>query len=189
MQVQVLPEAPESVSLRAVKSQQVHLGDHTGVPSMMPNAWSVFRLVLKRYLKSLRRGSMKTRVVVLFVMVLLMVSGCGSDANVASQNLSKAADQFEIMRRVVFYNGITGDYILSIEGLCSLGNFDAAGELSVTCKTGEGEYKKHFLGLSDNVTYFAEQLEAAGVDVYHYRVIFKPEAILPNIDIETSGQE
>lgn len=106
-----------------------------------------------------------------------------SDADIASANLSRAADQFEIQRRVVFYNGITGDYILSVEGLCSLGNDDSAGELTVTCKTGAGEFKKHFLGLSDNVTFFAEQLDGAKVSTYHYRVIFKPSVIIPELDI------
>lgn len=105
-----------------------------------------------------------------------------SDADIASQRLSKAADMFEIQRRVVFYNGITGDYILSVEGLCSLGNNDTNKRMSVTCKTGPTSFKKHFLGLSDNVTFFAEQMEAAKQDVYHYRVIFKPAAIIPDID-------
>ena len=107
-----------------------------------------------------------------------------SDADVASSNLSKAADQFEIMRRVVFYNGITGDYMLTLEGLCSLGNHDKERELSVTCKTGPGQYKKHFLGLSDNVTYFAEQVDPADANAYHYRVIFKPAAIVPTIEVK-----
>jgi len=122
---------------------------------------------------------------ILFVLALLtiMVSAC-SDADVASSNLSRAADQFEVTRRIVFYNGITGDYILVLEGLCSLGNNDAPGELSVTCKVGPQEYKKHFLGLSDNVTYFAEQIESSAVSPYHYRVIFKPAAIIPDIDLE-----
>ena len=81
-----------------------------------------------------------------------LVAGC-SDADVASKNLSKAADQFEVNRRIVFYNGITGEYMLTIEGLCSLGNHDKPRELSVTCKTGAAAFKKHFLGLSDNVTF------------------------------------
>ena len=110
--------------------------------------------------------------------------GCSSDADIASRNMSKAADQFEIARRVVFYNGITGDYMLTVEGLCSLGNHDKSRELSLTCKTGPGIYKKHFLGLSDNVTYFVEQLESKGVSTYHYRVIFKPAAIIPDIEIK-----
>ena len=126
-------------------------------------------------------------VVALFMFVIVVVGCSSSDADVASHNLSKAADQFEVSRRIVFYNGITGDYILVLEGLCSLGNNDPAGELSVTCKTGPVSYKKHFLGLSDNVTYFAEQIEQVEADVYHYRVIFKPEAIIPDVDLETSG--
>lgn len=116
------------------------------------------------------------------------LSAC-TDADIASYNLSRAADQFEVMRRVVFYNGITGDYILSVEGLCSLGNSDKSGELSVTCKTGPNEYKKHFLGLSDNVTYFAEQMAGVGVSTYHYRVIFKPQTILPDIDFKGDANE
>lgn len=117
------------------------------------------------------------------LIVLVLLASCASDADVASQNVSKAADQFEIIRRIVFYNGVTGEYILVIEGLCSLGNYDPAGSLSVICKTGANEYKKHFLGLSDNVTYFAEQLEPAQVGVYQYRVIFKPSVIVPDVDL------
>jgi hypothetical protein len=124
------------------------------------------------------------KLAVLFIVSLLgFAIGC-NDADVASRNLSKAADMFEINRRIIFYNGITGEYMLTVEGLCSLGNNDPAKVLTVTCKTGEEEFKKHFLGLSDNVTYFAEQVESANVSRYHYRVVFKPAAIIPNIDIE-----
>lgn len=117
--------------------------------------------------------------------ILATLAGCDNDARVASRNLSQAADNFEISRRIVFYNGITGGYMLSIEGRCS---FDAgtAGKLDVTCKTGPAEYKKHSLGLSDNVTYFSEQLTGADVSVYHYRVIFKPQTILPDVDFKGS---
>ena len=121
---------------------------------------------------------------ILLVLLVVMITGCAPEADMASRNLSKSADQFEIDRRIVFYNGITGDYILVIEGRCSLGNNDSSGELTVTCKTSETSYKKHFLGLSDNVTYFAEQLEPSQVNVYHYRVIFRPQSIVPDIDLE-----
>jgi hypothetical protein len=114
----------------------------------------------------------------------LLSAACSSKADVVSTNLSKAADQFEVQRRVVFYNGITDTYMLTIEGLCSLGNNDEPGELTVTCQTGPDVYKKHFLGLSDNVTYFVEQLEAAEVDAYHYRVIFRPSTIVPDPEVD-----
>ena len=124
---------------------------------------------------------------ILFVMMVFLVflTGCARKADVASQNLSNAADNFEITRRIVFYNGITNDYILTIEGLCSLGNYDSAGSLSVTCQTGPNAYKKHFLGLSDNVTYFAEQIDPAPADPWHYRVIFNPTTTIPDIDLQT----
>ncbi len=111
---------------------------------------------------------------------LLGLAAC-SDAQVASRNISRAADQFEINRRIVFYNGITGGYILTIEGLCSQAPKEGK-KLEVTCKTGSGVFKKHFLGLSDNVTYFSEQMDAAPANVFHYRVIFKPSVIIPDID-------
>lgn len=121
----------------------------------------------------------------LVLLALGALAGCDNDARVASSNLSRAADNFEISRRIVFYNGITGDYMLSLEGRCS---FDASQsrKVDVTCKVGPNEYKKHSLGLSDNVTYFSEQLNGADVSVYHYRVIFKPQTILPDIDFKGS---
>ena len=132
----------------------------------------------------------KVTLVLMIAVMVIVMAGCSTDASVASRNLSKAADQFEVLRRIVFYNGITGEYILTIEGLCSLGgSIDAPQELTVTCKTGQDQYKKHFLGLSDNVTYFAEQLEPNPADVFRYRVIFKPESIIPDIDLELRNQE
>lgn len=124
-------------------------------------------------------------IVVLLLVVVGLLIGCQSNqADVASKNLSTAADQFLINRRVVFYNGITGDYILVIQGKCSLGNQDAKGELTVTCKVGDNQYKKHFLGLSDNVTYFAEQIEESQVSAYQYDVIFRPTTIVPDIKLD-----
>lgn len=111
----------------------------------------------------------------------LGLTACANDADVASRNLSQAADNFEITRRIVFYNGVTGEYILTIEGLCA--QQPDGKKLAVTCKTGPGAYKKHFLGLSDNVTYFSEQMEASPASGYHYRVTFKPAAIIPDINL------
>lgn len=121
------------------------------------------------------------RLILAIAMGALALGAC-TDAQVASSNLSKAADQFEIDRRVVFFNGITDTYLLAIEGRCSIEADTTDVQLEVVCKVAENQYKKHFLGLSDNVSYFVEQLEPAEVDVYHYRVIFKPEVIIPDID-------
>lgn len=113
----------------------------------------------------------------------LALAGCVNDAQVASRNLSQAADNFEINRRVVFYNGINGDYILTIEGRCSLDSGGLAKSITVTCRTGPSEYKKHYLGVSDNVTWFAEQMDSARASTYQYRVIFKPSVLIPSIEV------
>jgi len=128
---------------------------------------------------------MKMKFLAVGLMCAMSVVGCSRDAQVASKNLSYAADNFELDRRVVFYNGITGEYILTIEGKCS---FDAVSErkVDVTCKTGPSEFKKHSLGISDNVTYFSEQLSSKGVSAYHYKVAFKPQSIIPDIDLKVN---
>ena len=115
------------------------------------------------------------------------LSACSDDAKTASYNLSKAADMFEVQRRIVFYNGITDAYIFTIEGKCSIEPI--SGRLEVICKEGPNAFKKHFLGLSDNVTYLAEQVESRGVSVYHTRVIFKPQSVIPDIDFRGDLQE
>lgn len=119
----------------------------------------------------------------LLAAVALPLMACEKAADVAARNISEAADNFEIDRRVVFYNGITGQYILTIEGRCSLGNHDTHQRMSVTCKTGPSAYKRHFLGLSDNVTFFAEQLEPVQASQYRYRVTFNPLAAVPSIEM------
>lgn len=118
---------------------------------------------------------------VLAVAMVSMFTSCGaltSDASVARSNLEVAEQNFEVQRRVVFYNGITGEYILTIEGRLAI-IVDSDGDLVVTVKTPDGQYLKHYLGLSDNVTYFSEALLPNSVSVDSYSVQFKPSAILP----------
>ena len=129
----------------------------------------------------------RIRLVLSVILVVLVFGGAMSmcsDASVASTNLSRAADQFEVFRRVVFYNGITDAYILVVEGFCSIDVDAVDNQLELTVKTNDGKFMKHFLGLSDNVTYFAEQIEGRDVSTQRYRVIFKPSIIVPNIDLE-----
>ena len=125
-----------------------------------------------------------TKVILFLLVISFVVSGCNTDARIASQNLAKAAEQFELKRRIVFFNGITDTYLLSIEGLCSIEAQGDQKQLEVTCKTGSNSFKKHHLGLSDNVSYFSEQLDGANVSTHHYKIIFKPQSILPDIDLK-----
>ena len=121
-------------------------------------------------------------------MALLLITstlvGCRA-ADRASYNISKESDEFRVVRRIVFYNAITDNYILELTGNCSIKVNGTDNDLAVTCKVGDGRYQKHFLGLSDNVTYVVEQLETVDVSTYKYELIFKPESIIPmSIEID-----
>lgn len=126
---------------------------------------------------------------VVAVAAALALAACTPQAETASRNISYESDNFKVMRRIVFVNGITDKYLLSIEGLCSITKDKEDNQLEVTCKTGDSEYKKHYLGISDNVTYFVEQMDGSNVDTFHYKVAFRPETLLPDIDLQTSGDE
>lgn len=111
------------------------------------------------------------------------LAGCSNDADVVSHNISQDSDNFKVNRRIVFFNGITDKYLMTIEGKCSIKKDGNDKQLEVTCKVGDNDYKKHFLGLSDNVTYFVEQVDGANVSPNHYKVVYKPETIVPDIEL------
>lgn len=127
---------------------------------------------------------LKNRKMVVITLIVLIIAamftGCSSrEADTVSYNLSKEADEFRITRRVVFYNSITDTYILEMVGNISINIDGADNQLEVTAKIGPNQYQKHFLGLSDNVTYTVEQIGTADVNPYKYKLIFKPESIVP----------
>ena len=121
----------------------------------------------------------------------MVLSACNTQADVVSSNLSKAADEFEINRRIVFVNGITDNYLLLVEGRCSIGNNDTGRYVTVTCLVDaenpddSDSYKKHHMLASDNVTLISEQLDPVGVSTTRYRVVFRPTQIVPDIDVST----
>lgn len=128
-------------------------------------------------------------VVLAAAVVLGGASACASDAEVVSENIAKAADNFEIPRQIILYNGITGEYIAVYEGYCSFEVEATSGggsKLAITCKHGKDTYTKNTLGLSDNVTFLSEQLDPAKIDANHYRVFLKPESVIPGVSLLTS---
>lgn len=127
---------------------------------------------------------MKKIILMMAVLTLTLGLGaCDSDANVAFENLRKEADHFQIMRRVVFINNITGDYILELTGNCSIDTDVVRSRLELICKTGEKEFKMHYFGLSDNTSYLVEQLDWVESNQYQYILRFKPSTIVPIIEM------
>lgn len=115
----------------------------------------------------------------------IILSSCTSEADRANENLSKAAENFEVPRRIVGINGITDKVLFSVEGFCSIENDGA--KLDVVCKVDNGgAIERTTLGLSDNVTYVSTQMGGAKVDLFRPRIIFRPETIIPNFDLSLS---
>lgn len=112
----------------------------------------------------------------------ILLSGCDDAATTANENLSKAADNFEVPRRIVGINAITDKVLFTVEGFCSITPADK--KLDVLCKTDAGgTVERTSLGLSDNVTWVSTQLSGIKVSFIQPRVIFAPGGIIPNVDL------
>lgn len=123
---------------------------------------------------------MKKVIAILLVMVCLVgvLSGCSAASDV-NHNLSQAADNFEVFRKITVYNARTDLIIMEMEGLMSLSN-NATNELVVTCKVGENEYKKNYVYLNEYVIYVVEDITGTVTDPYHYKIHFY--TALPDVD-------
>lgn len=137
---------------------------------------------------------MKTKQVIALAGAIILagigLTACTSDADVASSNISRSAEQFEVQRRITVVNGFTDSVVLEVEGRCSVESADSflAGALEITCKIGPDQYVKHFAVTGDNGAVAVQQLDTIDVSVYHHRVIIKPENILPEFDYEGGEQ-
>ena len=117
----------------------------------------------------------------------LALTGCSDDATVARRNMTKAADNFELMRRIVFYNVRLGQNVVTVEGRCSIEYGNSRTEY--ICKVGDGKYIRNFLSDSNDIVAIVEQMDSVPVNVYHFRRTFKPQTIIPDIDFRGSSGE
>lgn len=129
---------------------------------------------------------MRKFLVVLFSVICVMsMVGCSTEAERASYNLSQQADNFNVVRQVTVINCITGDVLFQMSGKMSIKSDNIDHQLEITVED-DGRYQKHFIGLSDNVTYVVEDLNLGHNEVsqYHYTINFNPKMWLPvNADI------
>lgn len=109
---------------------------------------------------------------------------CESEAEKVSHNLSQEADNFNVIRQLTVINCIGGDVLFQMTGRLSITADQVDNQLEILVEDENGEYKKHFIGLSDNVTYVVEQIEAENVSKYKYTLNFNPKMWIP-IEIET----
>lgn len=126
---------------------------------------------------------MKRRTLGLLLAVILTactITGCGSQASRVSYNLSKEADNFNVVRQLTVINCIGGDVLFQMTGKMSITADRADNQLEIIVED-DGVYVKHFVGLSDNVTYIVEDLNLGANDVskYKYTLNFNPKMWIP----------
>ena len=113
------------------------------------------------------------------------LAGCESAADTADRNLSKAAENFEVPRRIVGINAITDKVLWSVEGFCSYETYKYTIDVICLVERNPNKVTRTTMGRADNVTFVSTQLEGVGVDLFRPRIIFRPEAIVPNFDLST----
>lgn len=119
--------------------------------------------------------------ILIICFICLSCAGCATEANRVNENLTKEAEDFNIYRRVTVINCIQGDTLFEIEGLMNIKADTADNQLELIVEVSDGKYKKHFIGLSDNVTYTVEDISGAEVSKYHYEINYNPKMWLPYV--------
>lgn len=121
----------------------------------------------------------KTAIVLLIVTLTIVLSGCQRESDKISHNLSLEADNFNIVRQLTVINCIQGDTLFQMTGRMSITADTADNQLEILVEDENGNYQKHFVGLSDNVTYTVEQLTGVNINKYKYTLNFNPKMWIP----------
>lgn len=100
--------------------------------------------------------------IVISIVLVMLIAGC-TEASRVSYNLSQQADNFNDVRQLTVINCIQGDVLFQMTGKMSIKADITDNQLEVVVER-NGEYKKHFIGLSDNVTYVVEDITSGDVD-------------------------
>lgn len=121
--------------------------------------------------------------IVLTAFITLTFTGCSTEAERVSYNLSEQADNFNIVRQLTVINCIEGDVLFQMTGKMSINSDIEDNQLEITVEDENGNYEKHFVGLSDNVTYVVEQVSSKNVSKYKYTLNYNPKMWFP-VDVE-----
>lgn len=130
---------------------------------------------------------MKKKILAVLMVIgigVTMLTGCDTEANRVSYNLSQEADNFNDVRQVTVINCLQGDVLFQMTGKMSITADTSDNQLEIIVEDEYGDYKKHFIGLSDNVTYVVEDITSKDVEKYKYTLNFNPNMWIL-VDIET----
>lgn len=118
------------------------------------------------------------------IVLAISLTGCDTEAARVSYNLSLEADNFNDVRQLTVINCLQGDVLFQMTGKMSIKADMADNQLEIVVEDEGGEYKKHFIGLSDNVTYVVEDITTEDVSKYRYTLNFNPNMWIP-VEVDT----
>lgn len=123
---------------------------------------------------------MKKKVIITILAFIFVVTlgGC-TQADRVSYNLSQEADNFNDVRQITVINCLQGDVLFQMTGKMSITADPADNQLEIVVEDENGIYKKHFIGLSDNVTYVVEDITSKDVENHRYTLNFNPKMWIP----------
>ena len=124
---------------------------------------------------------MKRKISLIVVMAFCVLLFCGcTESEKVRHNVSKEADNFNVMRRVAVLNTVSGEPVFEIIGRMSIVADEEDDQLEIIVEVDDGVYKKHIIGLNDATTmYVVEDIDGADVDPYNYEINYLPESIIP----------
>ena len=123
---------------------------------------------------------MKKKAILSILLISLLLVFVGyTEAERVSYNISKDADNFNQVRQLTVINCIKGDVLFQMTGKMSITADVEDNQLEILVEDSDGTYKKHFVGLSDNVTYVVEDVTSDDVSKYHYTLNFNPNMWIP----------
>ena len=131
------------------------------------------------------------KVLVFAITAIFLLTGCSleDEADVASYNISKEADNFNVYRSVKVINNQSDCVMLEFEGWCSITKDNVDNQLEITYRVGEGQYFKDFIGLNDRTTYAITQIDGSNVDKYHYEWMHHSKGDLMPITVKDADKE
>ena len=130
---------------------------------------------------------MKKRIFGMLLVILtfgVLMVGCETEADRVSYNLSQEADNFNVVRQLTVINCLQGDVLFQMTGKMSIKPDMEENQLEIIVENEDGTHTKHFVGLSDNVTYVVEQVSGEYVNKYKYTLVYNPRMWVPVPDIK-----
>lgn len=141
------------------------------------------KITMKSKVKAMAKIASVIIILALVLMVAVTFTGCQAQAAKVSYNLSLEADNFNDYRQLTVINCLQGDVLFQMCGKMSITADTADNQLEIVVEDENGDYKKHFVGLSDNVTYVVEDITSKDVERHKYTLNFNPQMWLP-VDVE-----